>query len=357
MNTFGKLFCLTTAGESHGPAMVGIVDGMPAGFKLDFEKIKTELNRRRPGGRYMSARNEEDEPEFLSGLLDGVTLGTPIAFIVRNRDAREEDYEHLKHTFRPNHADFTYQAKYGIRDVKGGGRASARETLLRVVAGSMAVQVLESRGISVDAYTVRIGNVECGAEEPDLRKIYSSPVFCPFPETSKAMEAELESVRRDGDTVGCQIRCVINGLPPGVGEPVYDKLSARLGYAMMSINAAHGFTYGGGVNLSTARGTEVMDNFEILADGDIGTSTNHSGGIQGGISNGMPVVADVYFKPLPTVMHATESVDHKGRRHVIEPRGRHDVCAAPRAVAVVRAMGAITVLDELMQYESRRRLP
>lgn len=347
-NTFGTVFTLSTAGESHGTALVGIVDGMPAGVRVDFDRIRVEMSRRRPGQPLSTSRNEADEVTFLSGILDGVTLGTPIAFTIPNLDARHDDYEQLRKTFRPNHADFTWQAKYGIRDVRGGGRASARETALRVVAGSLAMMVLESRGIFVDAYTSQIGAVVAPSGLPDLSSVWDSPVRCPFPDVSAEMEREIEAARNAGDTVGCKISGVIAGLPVGVGEPVYDKLSARLAFALMSINAAHAFEYGDGASFASARGSEVIDAFDVRPDGSVATTTNHSGGIQGGLSNGMPVTFGVTFKPLPTLMRSIESIDLHGDTRVILPRGRHDVCAAPRAVPVVRAMAAIAVLDLLL---------
>lgn len=359
MNTFGTLFTLTTAGESHGPALVGIVDGMPAGIRIDFERIKLEMSRRKPGQRLSSARREEDEVTFLSGFLDNVTLGTPIAFTITNKDSRPDDYEYLKKTFRPSHADFTYQTKYGIRDVRGGGRSSARETALRVVAGALAMQALEKRGIDILAFTCQIGNVSCG-KHPDFEHIstsaiWDSPVRCPFPEYSDRMVDELEKVREKGDTVGCKIACVITGLPAGVGEPLYDKLSARLGYAMLGINAAHAFEYGLGTDFTAKRGSEVVDKFILTENGTIATETNHSGGIQGGISNGMPVTFSVTFKPLPSLMQPVESIDMRGEPVIIQPKGRHDVCAAPRAVPVVRAMAAIAIMDLLLQFDARRK--
>ena len=338
MNTFGTLFTLTTAGESHGPALTGIIDGMPAGIRIDFDRIRLEMARRRPGRHHTTARTEDDEVTFLSGLLDGVTLGTPIAFIIPNTDTRPSDYTHLASTFRPSHADYTYQAKYGIRDVRGGGRSSARETALRVVGGALALQALERRGVNVEAFTLSVGGEEIGQGS----------------EAESRLEQILEDARRDGDTLGCEIGCIVTGLPAGVGEPIYDKLSARLAYAMMSINAAHAFGYGYGASFGHARGSETADIFEVRADGSVGTRTNYSGGIQGGISNGMPVEFSVTFKPLPTLMRPMPSINAKGEEIKIEPRGRHDVCAAPRAVAVVRAMAAMTVLDMLLQYDARR---
>lgn len=346
MNTFGTLFRLTTAGESHGPALVGIVDGMPPGIRVDFDRIALEMSRRRPGQDYATSRCEADEVRFLSGILNGVTLGTPIAFVIENTDAHSEDYDAISKTIRPSHADFTYQAKYGIRDPRGGGRTSARETALRVVAGALAMQVLERRSIYVEAYTSRIGSVAVNENDPiDISKIWDSPVRCPVKTVSEKMEEELRIVRKQGDTVGCEVSGMVTGLVPGVGEPIYDKLSARLAYAMMSINAAHSFGYGDAEAMSASRGSEMADKFIVRDDGTVGTSTNHSGGIQGGISNGMPVTFKVCFKPLPTLMVPMESINERGETVIIEPRGRHDVCAVPRAVPVVRAMAAMVILD------------
>lgn len=353
-NSFGTILRLTTAGESHGKAYVGILDGLPSGFKIDFDKVAMEMSRRRPGTPFGSSRREEDCVEFMSGLLDGVTLGTPIAFMIRNNDARQEDYRHLRQTFRPNHADFAYQAKYGVRDFRGGGRASARETALRVAAGAIALQVLDTMGVDIVAYTNRIGSVEVSVSDPSAESVWASAVRCPDKEASRRMEELLKESRNAGDTLGCEVKCAIYGLPAGIGEPVYDKLSARLAAAMMSINAAHGFAYGDGWSLSSARGSEVVDRWDVGPAGSLITSSNHSGGIQGGISNGMPVDFSVAFKPLPTLMRAVESVDRNGKKIVIEPRGRHDVCAAPRVVPVVRAMAALTALDQLLLMKAHK---
>lgn len=312
-NRIGNLFSLTSFGESHGPAIGGIVDGMPAGVKIDLERLQQEVNRRRPGqGGVSSTRNEADEVEILSGIMDGVTLGTPIGFIIRNRDQRSEDYEHLKDVYRPSHADFTYQAKYGIRDHRGGGRASARETATRVVAGALAKQVLEVMGIIISAQSIT--NV---AEVPK------------------------------GDTIGGVVTCTIKGVEPGVGEPVFGKLSAQLAEAMMSIPAAKGFEIGLGFDFVNHRGSEVLDMW-VVKDGKITTETNFSGGIQGGISNGNDICFNVAFKPVASLMRPIEGIDKDGNAVTIEPRGRHDVCVVPRAVPVVEAMAAIVMLDNIL---------
>ncbi len=313
-NRIGNVFSLTSFGESHGPAIGGIVDGMPAGVKIDFEQVRLEMARRAPGqGGATSARQETDEVEFLSGIMDGVTLGTPIGFIIRNRDQRPADYYHLKNVYRPSHADFTYQAKYGIRDHRGGGRASARETAARVVAGALAKQVLAKLGITVTASQV-------------------SQVSQEIPQ---------------GDTAGGIVECVIRGVEAGVGEPVFGKLSSQLAEAVMSIPAAKGFEIGLGFDFVNHHGSEVLDKF-VMKDGKMATATNFSGGIQGGISNGSDICFKVAFKPVATLMQPVEGIDSEGNAVTIEPRGRHDSCVVPRAIPVVEAMAAIVVLDNVL---------
>ena len=313
-NRIGNVFSLTSFGESHGPAIGGIVDGMPAGVKIDFEQVRLEMARRAPGqGGATSARQETDEVEFLSGIMDGVTLGTPIGFIIRNRDQRPADYDHLKNVYRPSHADFTYQAKYGIRDHRGGGRASARETAARVVAGALAKQVLAKLGITVTASQV-------------------SQVSQEIPQ---------------GDTAGGIVECVIRGVEAGVGEPVFGKLSSQLAEAVMSIPAAKGFEIGLGFDFVNHHGSEVLDKF-VMKDGKMATATNFSGGIQGGISNGSDICFKVAFKPVATLMQPVEGIDSEGNAVTIEPRGRHDSCVVPRAIPVVEAMAAIVVLDNVL---------
>ena len=319
MNTIGKILTLTTFGESHGPAMGGVLDGVPAGVDIDLEALQRFVDRRRPGQTVgASSRGEQDRVEVLSGIWQGKTLGTPIGFIVRNTDARSEDYEPLARCFRPNHADYTWQVKYGIRDPRGGGRASARETVARVVAGGIAMQVLGRLGITIEAVA------------------------------RAADAATLQRVMADGDTLGGIIECVVHGAPAGLGEPVYGKLHARLAAAMMSIPSVHGFEYGDGFEMAAKHGSEVMDTFEKCADGSIGTVTNHSGGIQGGISNGEDIVMRVAFKPVPTLMRDIPTVDLDGNPVTLPPRGRHDVCVVPRAVPVVEAMAALVILDNYL---------
>ena len=318
-NRIGNLFSLTSFGESHGPAIGGVVDGMPAGVRIDLDQVNQELARRRPGqGGISSSRKETDEVEILSGIMDGVTLGTPIGFIIRNRDQRPEDYDHLKDVFRPSHADFTYQAKYGIRDHRGGGRASARETVSRVVAGALAKQVLLQLGISISAQ--------------------SATVVDELPH---------------GDTMGGVVLCAIKGVDPGVGEPVFGKLSSQLAEAMMSIPAAKGFEIGLGFDFVNHLGSEVLDKW-VFKDGKITTETNYSGGIQGGISNGNDICFKVAFKPVATLMQPVEGIDRQGNAVAIEPRGRHDACVVPRAIPVVEAMAAIVVLDNVLLARTSR---
>lgn len=318
MNTFGKYIRLTTFGESHGPAMGGILDGMPSRVHIDLAKVQEELDRRAPGrSQFVSQRKEPDRLEVLSGITaDGLTLGTPIGFIVRNKDHRPEDYSQYEGKFRPNHADYTYYAKYGIHDFRGGGRASARETVSWVAAGAICRQWIDTFGIRVSARLVETGNIEDAASR--------------------------------GDSVGGVVEGHIEGLPTGVGEPVFDKLSARLASAMMTINAAKAFEYGDGFMAASMRGSECQDIPYIEEEtGNISFHTNHSGGIQGGISNGMPVDFRVWFKPTPTIMQTTETLDVNGSRTIIEPCGRHDPCVAVRAVPVVEAMALLTVADLL----------
>lgn len=358
MNTFGQIFTLTTAGESHGPALTGIIDGMPAGVTVTPEFIARQMALRKPGrpDGIGSPRREPDEVEILSGMKDNVTLGTPIGFIIRNRDARSDDYAELEHAYRPSHADFTYQAKYGLRDHRGGGRASARETALRVAAGAFALAALQQMGIRIDAFTSQIGSVVLThpLSELDLDRITSTSLYCPDPDTNRHMEELLHRVAEAGDTIGGIVTCVIQHLPAGVGQPMYDKLQARLAYAMMSINAAKGFDYGMGFDGVNRLGSETNDPFVTAPDGRITTLTNHSGGIQGGITNGRAVTFRVAFKPIATLMRDTRAISDTGQPVTLHSRGRHDVCALPRAVPVVQAMAAITILDALLLHRSSR---
>ena len=326
MNTIGKILALTTFGESHGSAMGGVLDGMPAGVDIDMDALQRFVDRRRTGQTAgSSSRAEQDRVEVLSGIWQGKTLGTPIGFIVRNTDARSADYEEIARCYRPNHADYTWQAKYGIRDPRGGGRASARETVARVIAGGIAIQALERLGITVEACIVQIG-----------------PHFGVTDEEQQRLAGE---AAKDGDTLGGIIECVVRGVPAGLGEPLFGKLHAQLSAAMMSIPSVHGFEYGDGFDMATRRGSEVMDEFERREDGTIGTVTNHSGGIQGGISNGEDIVMRIAFKPVPTLMRPLPAIDRDGNPVALQPRGRHDACVLPRALPIVEAMAALVILD------------
>lgn len=353
MNTFGKNLTLTTFGESHGKAMGGVIDGFPAGFKIDFERIYRDVAKRRPGSSVtVSARNEADIPEFLSGINeDGVTLGTPIGFIVRNSDIRSSDYNEIEKMFRPNHADYTYLRKYGIRDARGGGRSSARETVNWVVAGALAAQWLETLGITVEAALTQVGNVVVENVFSQLMLHPESPFTLKIDdEIKRKFEDLIIKTKKAGDSVGGRVSCVITGVPAGVGDPVADKLQASLARAMMSINAAKGFEYGTGFNSASSFGIQTADRYipgNSLAD--VRTATNFSGGIQGGITNGMPIYFHVAFKPTPTVMTPLETVDIDGKPVILNPSGRHDPCVAVRAVYVVKAMAQLVIADHMLR--------
>lgn len=356
-NTLGTLFRLTTFGESHGPGIGGVIDGCPAGLRIDPERIAKEMSRRRPGQSYLTtARDEPDEVEFLSGMLDHITLGTPIAFLVRNLDARPSDYSSLKGMYRPSHADFTYETKYGIRASSGSGRSSARETVARVVAGAVAQQLLDHFGVTVTAYVSQVADVRMENEQPSYTRhqVDASMVRCPHPESSERMTGVIEKVRADGDTCGGVITCVVSGMPVGLGEPVFEKLSAALAGACMSINAAHGFEYGSGFEGASMRGSAHNDPFVTDAAGRIRTSTNLSGGIQGGISNGMDLRMRIAFKPVSTLMREQATVDAAGESVVLKGEGRHDPCVVPRAVPIVEAMVAVTLADHLLRNATVR---
>jgi chorismate synthase len=348
MNTWGNIFRLTSFGESHGVAVGGIIDGCPPHVVLDVDFIQHELDRRRPGQSDLTtARKETDRVEFLSGLYEGKTTGTPIAFMVRNSDFRSSDYDSLKNVFRPSHADYTYHIKYGHRDPRGGGRSSARETLARVVAGAVAKIVLRQQGIAVAAYTSQVGHIrlEKPYSELDFNKIETTPVRCPDPETAAQMADLIRVVQAAGDTIGGVITGVCTGVPAGLGSPVFGKLSAALSQAMLSINAAKGFDYGLGFDGLLRRGSEVNDAFYRTKTGTIGTRTNYSGGIQGGISNGEDIYFRVAFKPVATLLQPQTTIDKSGNETVIRAAGRHDPCVLPRAVPVVEAMAAMVLLD------------
>ena len=349
-NTFGKIFRLTTFGESHGKAIGGIIDGCSAGLELDFENIQKQLDRRKPGqSKITTQRKESDTVEFLSGIFEGKTTGTPIGFVIKNEDQKSKDYSYLKDTFRPSHADFTYQAKYGIRDYRGGGRSSARETACRVVAGAIAQQLLIMVGVHVKAYVSVVGSVKMNKchNELDLSKVDTNIVRCPDAEIAERMIAEIEQIRKEGDTIGGEITVVATGVPAGWGEPVFDKLHADIGKGMISINAAHGFKYGfGGVDISSSKGSEVNDS---IVDASGKTNTNFSGGIQGGISNGNDIYCEVAFKPVATIMQKQNTIDKNGNKIDIKGKGRHDACVVPRAVPIVESMLELTLVDHYLR--------
>ena len=364
MNTFGNIFRLTTFGESHGEAIGGVVDGMPPGVDIDLAFIQQELNRRRPGQSHITtSRQEADQVELLSGVFEGKSTGCPIGFIVRNQNQHSQDYENLRCLFRPSHADYTYHQKYGIRDHRGGGRSSARITISRCVGGALAKLVLQQKGITILAYTSQVGDIALDRDYTryDLSLTESNAVRCPDPEKAAEMEALIARMKAEGDTIGGVITCVIKGCPAGVGEPEFGKLHAALGAAMLSINAVKGFEYGEGFDGVTARGSEQNDIF-IPASEDIShlsplashlsTKTNHSGGIQGGISNGQDIYFRVAFKPVATILREQQTVDLEGNPTTFSARGRHDPCVLPRAVPIVEAMAAMTILDNILLSNS-----
>lgn len=348
-NTFGQIYRLTSFGESHGAAIGGVIDGMPAGIKIDVDAVQAELDRRRPGqSSIVTSRDEKDKVQFLSGIFEGVTMGTPIGFFVENGNQHSSDYSNIKDTFRPSHADYSYTEKYGIRDYRGGGRSSARETVSRVVAGALARQALAQLGIGVTAYTSQVGSVKMDVAEPVAYSrdvIDSNIVRCPDPDKAKQMIDLITEVKKAGDTIGGIITGVINGVPTGLGEPVFGKLHAMLGSAMLSINAAKGFEYGLGFAFAEKRGSEVNDTFKTDSEGKIHTATNNSGGIQGGISNGEDIYFRVAFKPVATLLKDVETIDKDGNSVILKAKGRHDPCVLPRAVPIVEAMAAMVMLD------------
>jgi chorismate synthase len=349
-SSIGTIFKLSTFGESHGEAIGGIIDGVPANFELDLEAIQKELDKRKPGqSAIVTQRKESDTVQFLSGIFDGKTTGAPIGFIIPNENQKSTDYKHLEHTFRPSHADFTYQKKFGIRDFNGGGRSSARETASRVVAGAIAKQMLASFGIRFSTYVDQIGHIQLNfADFYQSELIESNIIRCPDTQVAAEMEDLIRVVRKEGDTIGGAIRCVVEGVPIGLGEPVFDKLHAELGKAMLSINAVKGFEIGSGFDAIAMRGSEHND----LFNSDGSTKTNHSGGIQGGISNGMPINFRVAFKPVATLMQDQLSINTDGEEVIVAGKGRHDACVVPRAVPIVEAMAAITILDFHLRNKS-----
>jgi len=355
-NTFGNIFTLTTFGESHGEAVGGVVDGMPSGIDIDLSFIKSELRRRRPGqNRLTTSRQEADEVELLSGVFEGKSTGCPIGFIVRNTNHHSQDYEALRCLFRPSHADYTYYNKYGVRDHRGGGRSSARITISRCVGGALAKLALRKIGVSISAYTSQIGDVKLDADyrSLNLEEAANNAVGCPDADTAERMSRLIEQVRAEGDTIGGIVTCVIKDCPVGLGEPEFGKLHAVLGGAMLSINAAKGFEYGAGFDGVTMRGSEQNDAFENR-DGRIRTTTNHSGGIQGGISNGEEIVFRVVFKPVPTLPREQKTVDLEGNPTTVSVQGRHDTCVVPRALPIVESMAAMVVLDQYLLNKSSK---
>ncbi len=341
-NTFGTLFKVMTFGESHGVAIGGVLDGCPAGIQLDLEAIQTELDRRKPGqSAIVTQRKEPDSVEFYSGIFEGKTTGTPIGFAIHNTNQKSHDYSHIKDSYRPSHADYVYDQKYGFRDYRGGGRSSARETASRVVAGAIAKQFLKD--IKINAYVSQVGNLALNTDYKDLdfSLIESNDVRCPDPEMALKMENYIKEIRKEGDTVGGIITCVVQNVPIGLGEPAFDKLHAELGKAMLSINAVKGFEYGSGFEGVKMKGSAHNDQFN--QDGT--TKTNHSGGIQGGISNGMDIYFNIAFKPVATVIQGYETIDKEGNMVKTQGKGRHDPCVVPRAVPIVEAMTALVLAD------------
>ncbi len=355
MNTTGNIFRLTTFGESHGAGVGGVIDGMPAGIEVGLDFVAQEMARRKPGQSSLTtARKEDDEVELLSGIFEGKTTGQPIGFLVRNTNQHSSDYDNLREALRPSHADFTYWQKYGLRDHRGGGRSSARETLSRVVGGAFAKMALRQLGITVDAYTEQVGHIklEGGYPYPNLSGVESNAVRCPDADTAARMAQLIEAVKQDGDTIGGVVACVVKGAPVGLGDPSFGKLHAMLGAAMLSINAAKGFEYGRGFDGLAERGSQQNDRFGLDADGHIAPQTNRSGGIQGGISNGKDIYFRVAFKPVATQLGEQETLDINGNSVTLKARGRHDPCVLPRAVPIVEAMAAMTILDAYLRNKT-----
>jgi chorismate synthase len=351
MNTFGQIFRVTTAGESHGTALCCIVDGCPAGLDFDLGFVQSELDRRRPGqSSIVTQRKESDRVQVLSGVFQGRTTGTPIALLIPNEDQRSKDYDHIATAYRPSHADFTWQEKFGHRDFRGGGRSSARETAARVAGGAVARMLLQAQGISVQAYVSQVGHLALtqGYEALDLNNTEQNDIRCPDPLMAEKMIKLIKKVRKEGDTIGGVVSAVIKGCPPGLGAPVFDKLHAELGKAMLSINAAKGFEYGSGFEGVKMRGSQHNDLFDPTATSPK-TLSNHSGGVQGGISNGMDIYFRTAFKPVATIMRDQASIDAEGRAVTVTGKGRHDPCVVPRAVPIVEAMAALVIADHLLR--------
>jgi chorismate synthase len=350
VNSYGQLFRITTFGESHGPAIGVILDGCPAGLEIDEAFIQSELDRRKPGqSKITTQRKEDDTFKILSGVFEGRSTGTPIAMVIENQDQRSKDYSHIAETFRPSHADFTYDAKYGNRDYRGGGRSSARETAARVAAGAIAKTLLRKNGVEINAYVSQVGDIKAPHyTKLDLSKTEDNIVRCPDAETAEKMITYIDQIRLDRDTVGGLVTCVIKNTPVGLGEPVFDKLHAELGKAMLGINAVKGFEYGSGFEGIALRGSQHNDEF-FIEGGRVRTKTNFSGGIQGGISNGEDIYFNVAFKPVATIMQDQQTVDKHGNEATVSGKGRHDPCVVPRAVPIVEAMAALVLADFLLR--------
>ena len=354
-NSYGKLFSITTFGESHGPAIGVVIDGCPAGLEIDEAFIQSELDRRKPGqSKITTQRKEDDTFKILSGVFEGKSTGTPIAIVIENQDQRSKDYSHIAETFRPSHADYTYEAKYGNRDYRGGGRSSARETAARVAAGAIAKLALKKLGVEINAFVSQVGEIKAPHYTTlDLTKTEDTIVRCPDAKTAEAMIELIDQVRLDRDTIGGLVTCVIKNTPVGLGEPVFDKLHAELGKAMLSINAVKGFEYGSGFEGIKQRGSQHNDEF-YNDGGKIKTKTNHSGGVQGGISNGDDIYFNVAFKPVATIMQDQQTVNKAGEEATVSGKGRHDPCVVPRAVPIVEAMAALVVLDFFLRDKSSK---
>lgn len=351
-NIYGTLFRLATYGESHGPAIGGVIDGCPAGIKLDLDAIQNDLNRRKPGqSSIVTQRKEPDKVSFYSGIFEGKTTGTPIGFAIHNTNQKSNDYSHIKDSYRPSHADYVYDEKYGIRDYRGGGRSSARETASRVVAGAIAKQFLSP--MDIQAYVSGVGTLSLDSHpsEIDFSSVEQNPVRCPDPKMANEMERYIKQIRKEGDTVGGVITCIIKNVPVGLGEPVFDKLHAELSKAMLSINAVKGFEYGSGFKGTQMKGSEHNDLFN--SDGT--TQTNRSGGIQGGISNGMDIYFNVAFKPVATIMQNQQTINSQGVKVEMQGKGRHDPCVVPRAVPIVEAMSALVLADFMLLKRTNKR--
>jgi chorismate synthase len=363
-NTFGTIFKLTTFGESHGSSIGGIVDGCPAGLKLDIEFIQNELSKRKPGqSKITTQRKEDDKVEILSGIFEGITTGTPIGFMIKNTNQRPQDYSHIQDKYRPSHADYTYETKYGVRDYRGGGRSSARETACRVVGGAIAKQVLNHYGIKINAYVSQVGEIKVlkHYSELNLTSTYNNPVRCPDENLTNMMFKTIEKVRKEGGTIGGMVSCVITGTPVGLGEPVFDRLEADLAKAMLSINASKGFEIGSGFNGITQKGSEHNDEFYIKSnchpepgEGKVATKTNNSGGVQGGISNGEDIFFNVAFKPVATIMQKQQTINNKLEEVKIDGKGQHDPCVLPRAVPIVESMAAMVMVDHLLKNRTSK---